>query len=720
MLALAVFTPQPAQAANTGNYRVVGYMPDWQGDVNAVQYSKLTHVCYAFLMANADGSLNMSGVTTSRLQQLTTLAHNNGTKVIISLGGWSNSYNPDGSEGPLFPAMRNASARANLATNCLNFINQYSLDGFDFDWEGPANATDGAAWSSFMQTMYSSLQPKGKVTTTAIASWFGSNIPTSAWAYIDFANIMAYDNEGAQHSSYDYAVSQMSYWLGQGIPMNKIVLGVPFYGYPSGSRTGVAYNTICAGDPGAHNVDYSGGVYYNGIPTIQAKTNYVVSQKAGGVMMWELSQDATGAKSLLSAIYTILSNDPTTYTITASAGANGSISPSGAQSVAGGASKTFTITPNSGYIVNAVSVDGANIGAVTSYTFSNVTANHTISASFVASPVNGNLAQGKSASASSVETSAFPASLAVDGSVGTRWSSTFADPAWIAIDLGSSQTFNRVVLRWEAAYGKAYQIQVSNDNASWSTVYTRTAGTGGTEDFTFATTTARYIRMYGTARGTVWGYSLFEFEVYNSAAPTQYTITASAGSNGAISPSGAVKVNKGANQSFSITPASGYVVDAVLVDGSSVGAVTSYTFSNVQAAHSISATFKTGGVTQFTLTASAGSGGAISPSGAVKVSQGASQTFTITPASGYVISSVTVDGVSVGAVNTYTFSNVQAAHIISATFSSSAIPAWAPGVFYAKGALVTYAGSTWKNALEHTSNSAWYPGAPGLWLWEKQ
>ncbi|MGA3008587.1 MAG: hypothetical protein ABSE59_11920, partial [Opitutaceae bacterium] len=150
-----------------------------------------------------------------------------------------------------------------------------------------------------------------------------------------------------------------------------------------------------------------------------------------------------------------------------------------------------------------------------------------------------------------------------------------------------------------------------------------------------------------------------------------FTITASAGSNGSISPSGSVTVSQGASQSFSITPNSGYTVASVTVDGSSVGAVASYTFSNVQANHTIGATFTTGTTKTFVITASAGSNGSISPSGSVNVNQGASQSFSITPSSGYAVASVTVDGSSAGAVTSYTFSNVQANHTISATFTSS-------------------------------------------------
>ncbi|KQV12399.1 MULTISPECIES: family 20 glycosylhydrolase [unclassified Kitasatospora] len=129
--------------------------------------------------------------------------------------------------------------------------------------------------------------------------------------------------------------------------------------------------------------------------------------------------------------------------------------------------------------------------------------------------VRGNLAQGKPTAASSVEVSSFPAVNATDGSMTTRWSSQAADPSWIQVDLGSVQTVNRVGLAWEAAYGKDYQIQMSNDGTTWTTVYTRTGGTGGTETLTGFTGTGRYIRMNGTARGTVHGYSLYEFQVFH-------------------------------------------------------------------------------------------------------------------------------------------------------------------------------------------------------------
>ena len=297
------------------------------------------------------------------------------------------------------------------------------------------------------------------------------------------------------------------------------------------------------------------------------------------------------------------------YTITASAGSGGSISPSGSVSVSNGASKSLSITAASGYQIQDVLVDGVSVGAVSSYTFNNVTSNHTISASFT--PAGSYTISASAGSGGSIS----PA-----GSVG--------------VSSGSSQSFTIT-----AASG--YQIQdVLVDGVS----------VGATSSYIFFNVTSDHtIAASFTATGP-------------------FTITASAGSGGSISPAGSVSVSNGASQSFSITAASGYQIQDVLVDGVSVGAVSSYTFSNVTSDHTISASFAL--ISSYTITASAGSGGSISPSGSVPVTTGASQSFTITAASGYQIQDVLVDGVSVGAVSFYTFSNVTADHTIEASFSA--------------------------------------------------
>ncbi|BCB79441.1 hypothetical protein GCM10022251_71820 [Phytohabitans flavus] len=126
------------------------------------------------------------------------------------------------------------------------------------------------------------------------------------------------------------------------------------------------------------------------------------------------------------------------------------------------------------------------------------------------------ISQGRTATASSTQSAGMPASAAVDGNNGTRWSSAFADPQWITIDLGASATISRVVLNWEGAYSRAFTIQTAPAGGQpWTTIYSTTTGTGGVQDLTVSGT-GRYVRLNSTARGTAWGVSLWEFQVYGS------------------------------------------------------------------------------------------------------------------------------------------------------------------------------------------------------------
>ncbi|WP_083933120.1 discoidin domain-containing protein [Kribbella catacumbae] len=126
------------------------------------------------------------------------------------------------------------------------------------------------------------------------------------------------------------------------------------------------------------------------------------------------------------------------------------------------------------------------------------------------------LSRGKTATASSVEGGGFEAGRAVDGVSSTRWASQEAhDPEWIQVDLGAPAELTRVKLNWEAAYGKAYQVQTSTDGTTWTTVHSTTSGDGGVDEIPVSAS-ARYVRINGTARGTAYGYSLWEFEVYGS------------------------------------------------------------------------------------------------------------------------------------------------------------------------------------------------------------
>ena len=299
------------------------------------------------------------------------------------------------------------------------------------------------------------------------------------------------------------------------------------------------------------------------------------------------------------------------YWVTSTAGTGGTISPSGTVKVTSDANQTFTITANNGYQISDVKVDYVSQGAINTYTFTNVTADHNIFASF----------------SQEIAAHTITATAGTGGTISPSGSVTVND--------GTSQTFTITA-------NSGYQIsEVLVDGVSLGVISTYTF-TNVSENHTISASFSQEIATH--------------------------TITATAGTGGNITPSGSVTVNDGANQTFTITANSGYQISDVLVDGVSQGAISTYTFTNVTADHNISASFSQG-IATHTITATAGTGGNITPSGSVTVNDGANQTFTITANSGYQISDVLVDGVSQGAISTYTFTNVTADHNISASFS---------------------------------------------------
>jgi hypothetical protein len=201
---------------------------------------------------------------------------------------------------------------------------------------------------------------------------------------------------------------------------------------------------------------------------------------------------------------------------------------------------------------------------------------------------------------------------------------------------------------------------------------------GATQAFTITPAPSYIITdvtVDGSSVGAVPTYSFTNVSASHtisaSFATGSYTITASAGTGGTITPNGTISVPYGGSQTFVIIPNTGYRIDYVVVNGSSQGPISSYQFPNVTTSHTISAAFA---VNTTTVTATAGTGGSISPSGPVTINYGASQIFSITPNTNYAILNIIVDGVPRGPNTTYTFTNsdpVTLTHTIQATFTAT-------------------------------------------------
>ena len=323
------------------NFKSVGYMPSWAGSVTSIQYSKLTHINYAFALPNANGTLQPIE-NTSKLSQLVSLGHQNNVKVSLAIGGWN-----DGNDSGFESLAASAGTRTTFVNSVMSVVSQYNLDGIDIDWEYPDPGTSGNNFTALMQQLGSALHAQGKLLTAAVVSEGGTanGVQPAVFTSVDWLNIMAYDG-GSPHANYDWSIASVTFWKSRGLPAAKAVLGVPFYSRP-GYKT---YAEIVAANPAFANQDCAtiNGVSecYNGLPTIRRKTQWAMAN-AGGIMNWELSQDATGANSLVSAIYA-----------TATGGGTPTNPPSG---------RTGRITGIAGKCVDVAAASSANGTAVQLY-----------------------------------------------------------------------------------------------------------------------------------------------------------------------------------------------------------------------------------------------------------------------------------------------------------------------------------------------------------------
>ncbi|MEU4625118.1 glycosyl hydrolase family 18 protein [Actinoplanes sp. NPDC023801] len=302
--AIALAGQGVSQAAVLPNgFKSVGYMPSWAGSVTSVQYTKLTHINYSFALPNANGTLQPIE-NTAKLQQLVTLGHQNNVKVSIAIGGWNG-----GNDSAFESLAANAGTRTTFVNTVMGVVRQYNLDGVDMDWEYPDPGASANNYTALMGQLSTALHSEGKLLTAAVVSEGGTaeGVQPAVFGYVDWLNIMAYDG-GSPHAGYDWSINAANFWKNRGLPKAKTVLGVPFY-----SRPGyLTYAQLVAQDPANANRDCTpSGECYNGLPTIRRKTQWAMAN-AGGIMNWELSQDATGANSLVSAIYeTVVGGGPT-------------------------------------------------------------------------------------------------------------------------------------------------------------------------------------------------------------------------------------------------------------------------------------------------------------------------------------------------------------------------------------------------------------------------
>ncbi len=307
ILLINVFSVQALAdtAADTGNkreFKVIGY---YSGDLfdeplENLQTDKLTHVIYAFLIPQKDGSL------VELKKRLVMKAHNDGAKVFVAVGGWSYEGKP---LQPVFEEVASSDeTRKLLVENIYAFVDEYNLDGVELDWEHP-NKNTIADYEKLTVELSEVLKLKGKEMTAALnGAWSKTAGPEPSMVLTDkclesysFINVMAYDTNNADHSPLWFSETSIEYWLNRGVAAKDIVIGMPLYARPSWMQ----YRHLVALNPEYAFVDYAPTTptesYYNGMNTLREKTMMAMN-RAGGVMLFDVNEDTNDEYSIVSMI----------------------------------------------------------------------------------------------------------------------------------------------------------------------------------------------------------------------------------------------------------------------------------------------------------------------------------------------------------------------------------------------------------------------------------
>ncbi len=296
---------------------VVGYYPTWSAWWGEPDYDKLSVICLAFAEMRGDGHLYYEGY--DAMKNVISNAHRKNVKVLVSLRDAQN----------VSKALADEKLRKNLAKEVKYCIYQYDLDGVDVDYEEWGG--DEKAKLRNLEKFYTDIRAQigeGYLLTAAVGgkTQLDQSINAQSLSHLDYVFPMIYDACGGwegggwgavgQHSSVQYFKDVITFFTTTlKVPKEKLCPGMPFYGYEfkspdsTNGATAVAYRDLFTRFPDVDvpNTDNIGLIWYNGIPTIKEKCQYVVDNDIAGVMIWELSQDSREeAASLLNAAYTTL------------------------------------------------------------------------------------------------------------------------------------------------------------------------------------------------------------------------------------------------------------------------------------------------------------------------------------------------------------------------------------------------------------------------------
>ncbi len=282
--------------------RVVGYLPDWSYQAYGnLDFSALTHLNIAFCNPDTEGNLSCY-IPDAEMINIVNKAHSSDVKVMAALGGGG------GCDGYL-ALIDTPEEMADFNENIMTYCETYNLDGIDLDIELGSSHEIWNYYADWVESLRVLCDERGYELSTATAQWVAVNVTAETFELFDFVNVMAYDNDAdeSSHCDMEFAQTSLQYFnVQKNIPKDRLVLGVPFYGrgYTSDGALDwssyVSFSELIEADAANYDKDLYNGVAYNGAPTMREKC--ALAKEYGGIMIWELSQDAEGEYSLLSVI----------------------------------------------------------------------------------------------------------------------------------------------------------------------------------------------------------------------------------------------------------------------------------------------------------------------------------------------------------------------------------------------------------------------------------
>lgn len=277
-----------------------------------LEWKYLTHINASFAKVKADGTLNTTDIQ-KEIKKVRKTAHRHGVKVLISIAR--------NTKGEFSAAIANPESRKKAAKEIINFVRDNKLDGFDIDYEEHDNTSDNESFRSllaFVKELYTNKDKEMLMTCAVYGRWLYYGTEWSQ--YFNYINVMSYDGKSVfsatqpvQHASFEDFEKDLANWSEKlKTPKNKIIGGLPFYGFiwdKTEKKKGesIRYNDILTqwGNQAADKDELEARIYYNGRHTIQQKCHYIKENNYGGVMIWQLFQDTFNDNPNLSLIRVI-------------------------------------------------------------------------------------------------------------------------------------------------------------------------------------------------------------------------------------------------------------------------------------------------------------------------------------------------------------------------------------------------------------------------------